>query len=407
MPQHVWDKSSDSGAVGDLDRDPTTAAAVYKYLDLQAKSVGTYDTNPLWQVVDGPWKLKHMTTDGNVVMVPNPGYSGPVKPTLAEFDLVPYTTDTAEFNVVRSGGIDYGYIPTQDVDQRNALTKYTFLPWIGWSITYFQINFTNAQNGPLYKQLYMRQAMQHLIDQNGWIKNILKGYGTPDYGPVPIKPANSFADAFEQKNPYPYDIAAATKLLKDNGWTVNPGGVSTCSSPGTGAGQCGEGIASGAKAKFKMEYASGTVYIGQEMQAMKSDFSKAGLDVTLTEAPFDTVITDSFGGSTAADMDNWGAGWIFAPDYYPTGDEIFSTGAGSNGGAYSNSTNDANTVLTTQSNDVQALYTYQDFLAKDLPVIWIPVAPAQLSVVKKTLHGWDPQDPILQLNPENWYLTAS
>jgi peptide/nickel transport system substrate-binding protein len=119
------------------------------------------------------------------------------------------------------------------------------------------------------------------------------------------------------------------------------------------------------------------------------------------------VITDAFGGSTTADMDNWGGGWVFAPDYYPTGDEIFSTGAGSNGGSYSNPTNDANTVATTTSNDPAALNTYQDFLAKDLPVIWIPSAYAQLSMVKKTLHGWDPQDPILQLNPENWYFTTS
>ena len=407
LPQHVWDKTSDSQAVGDYDRDATQAAAIYKYLDGQSKSIGTYDNNPLWQVVSGPWKLKSMTTDGHVAMVPNPGYSGPVKPTLAEFDEQPYTTDTAEFNVIHSGGVDYGYIPTQDVEQRNSLTKYTFAPWIGWQITYFQINFANATNGALYKQLYMRQAMQHLVDQTSYIKNIFKGFAYPDYGPVPIKPANNFADQVEQSNPYPFDVSAATKLLKDNGWTVNPGGVSTCTNPGTGAGQCGAQIASGQKASFKLEYSSGTVVTAQEMQAMKTDWSKAGLEVNLSGAPFDTVISDAFGGSTVADMDNWGGGWIFAPDYYPTGDEIFSTGAGSNGGAYSNATNDANTVATTTSNDVKALYTYEDFLAKDLPVIWIPVADAQLSLVKKTLHGWDPQDALLQFYPENWYFTSS
>ena len=407
LPQHVWDKTTDGGTVGDFDRDPKQAVNVFKYLDGQSKSVGTYNSNPLWQVVDGPWKLKSMTTDGHVAMVPNTGYSGPVKPTIAEFDEQPYTTDTAEFDVIHTAGIDYGYIPTQDLDQRNSLTKYTFSPWIGWQITYMQINFGNATNGALYKQLYMRQAMQHLVDQDGYIKNIFKGFAYPDYGPVPIKPASNFASAFEQKNPYPFGVNAATKLLKDHGWTVNAGGVSICSSPGSGSNQCGDGVASGAKASFKLEYASGTLAVKQEMQALKSDFSKAGLEINLSEAPFDTVITDAFGGSNVADMDNWGGGWIFAPDYYPTGDEIFSTGAGSNGGGYSNSTNDSNTDATTTSNDVKALYTYQDFLAKDLPVIWIPVADAVLALVKKTLHGWDPQDPILQLYPENWYFTAS
>src|SRR2546427_1393889 len=248
LPQHAWDKTSDSSPIGDYDRDPKKAVQVYKYLDGQSKSVGTYNTNPLWQVASGPWKLKPMSTDGHVAMVPNPGYSGPVKPTLAEFDEQPYTTDTAEFNVVHAGGVDYGYIPNQDVDQRNSLTKYTFAPWIGWQITYFQINFANATNGALYKQLYMRQALQHLVDQTSYIKNIFKGFAYPDYGPVPIKPANNFADQVEQSNPYPFDVSAATKLLKDNGWTVNAGGVSTCSNPGTGAGQCGAQIASGQKA---------------------------------------------------------------------------------------------------------------------------------------------------------------
>jgi peptide/nickel transport system substrate-binding protein len=407
LPQHVWDKTSDSGAVGDGDRDPTTAKAIYKYLDGQSQSVKTYNTNPLWQVVSGPWKLKSMDIEGHVAMVPNGAYSGPVKPTLAEFDEQPYTTDTSEFSVVHTGGVDYGYIPNQDVAEKGSLTNYTFAPWIGWSIVYFQENFNNSTTGPIYKQLYFRQAMQHLVDQQTWIKSILKGYGYPDYGPVPIKPASSFADSFEQNNPYPYDPAAAVKLLTDNGWTVNPGGVSTCSNPGTGTGQCGAGIPAGAKANFKLEYYNGQLIVKQEMEALKTEFSKAGLVLNLSGANFDTVIGDAFGGNPSADMDNWGGGWIFAPDYYPTGDEIFSTGAGSNGGGYTNATNDANTSATTTSNDPSALYTYEDFLAKDLPVIWIPVADAQLSMVKKTLHGWDPQDALLQLYPENWYFTSS
>jgi peptide/nickel transport system substrate-binding protein len=417
LPQHVWDKTSDSSSVGDYDRKADTAAQVYKYLDGQSKSIGTYDTNPLWQVVSGPWKLKHMTTDGNVVMVPNPGYGGPVKPTLTEFDEEPYVDETAEFNVIHTGGIDYGYVPTQDLGSVNgeqdpnpsgvkSLSKYSFKPWIGWQITYFQINFANSDHGAIYKQLYFRQAMQHLIDQTGYVKNIFKGYAYPTYGPVPIKPANSFADAFEQKNPYPFDTNAAIKLLKDNGWTVNAGGVSTCTSPGTGAGHCGDGVTQGQKASFKLEYASGTLVVKQEMEALKSDFSKAGIEINLSEAPFDTVISDAFGGTTEADMDNWGGGWIFAPDYYPTGDEIFSTGAGSNGGAYSDPVNDQNTIDSTTSNDVKALNKYEDYLAQQLPVLWIPVADAQLTLVKKTMRGWDPQDPLLQLYPENWYFVA-
>ena len=36
----------------------------------------TYATSPLWSVVDGPWKLSHFSTTGNVTMVANKAYSG-------------------------------------------------------------------------------------------------------------------------------------------------------------------------------------------------------------------------------------------------------------------------------------------------------------------------------------------
>ena len=52
----------------------------------------TYATNPLWQVVDGPWKLKAFNADGQITFVPNPSYSGPIKPTLKSFTELPYTS---------------------------------------------------------------------------------------------------------------------------------------------------------------------------------------------------------------------------------------------------------------------------------------------------------------------------
>src|SRR5580658_2152828 len=117
LPQHVWDKESATGAVGDYDETPAGAQAVFKFLDSESKSISTYNTNPLWQVVSGPWKLKSMDTAGNISMVPNPGYGGPIKPTLTQFNEVPFTKDTAEFDQlnaatsVNNTTIDWGYIP--------------------------------------------------------------------------------------------------------------------------------------------------------------------------------------------------------------------------------------------------------------------------------------------------------
>ncbi len=421
LPQHVWDKESATGAVGDYDTTPAGAQAVYKFLDAQSKSISTYDTNPLWQVVSGPWKLKSMDTAGNVSMVPNTAYGGPVKPTLTQFNEVPYTQASAEFNVLKSATsaanttVDYGYLPPSDVPEKSTLNDvYNFEPWTGWQITYFPENFTNPTSGPIFSQLYFRQAMQDLVDQNTFISKAYFGYAYPTYGPVPTKPTSTFVNSFEKSNPYPYSPSAAVALLKANGWTVNSGGTSTCTSPGTGTGQCGAGVPSGAKASFNLQYESGQAALDEEMAQLKSDYALAGININLTTAPFDTVIGNAVpcksGSPCTWDMEFWGGGWIYAPDYYPTGDELWScTGsgagvqyAGSNSGGYCDPQAQSDIVGTETSNSVSAMNTYEDYLSKQLPVIWMPVAYAQLSEINKDLKGTGPQDPLLQIYPENW-----
>jgi peptide/nickel transport system substrate-binding protein len=421
LPQHVWDKESASGAVGDYDETPAGAQAVFKFLDAQSKSLSTYNTNPLWQVVSGPWKLKSLDTAGNVAMVPNPEYGGPVKPTLKEFFEVPFTQAGAEFNQLKAATsvtntiVDYGYLPANDALQKDSLSNvYNFQPWTGWQVLFFPENFTNPVSGPIFKQLYFRQAMQDLVDQNTFISKAFFGYAYPTYGPVPTKPSSNFVDSFEKSNPYPYNPSKAISLLKANGWTVNADGTSTCTSPGTGSGQCGAGIPQGAKASFSLQYESGQPSLDQEMAQLKTDFAQAGIAIDLTTAPFDTVIGNAqpckTGSPCTWDMEFWGGGWIYAPDYEPTGDELWScTGsgasvqyAGSDSGGYCDSQAESDILATETSSNVQAMYTYEDYLAKQLPVIWLPVAYAQLSEINKDLKGTDPQDPLLQIYPENW-----
>ncbi len=91
---------------------------MYAYLDAQSKNLSGYVGSPLWSIVDGPWKLSAFNADGHITFVPNKSYSGPVKPKLAQFQEVPFTTDAAEYNVLQSGSgsskIDVGYLPPQD-----------------------------------------------------------------------------------------------------------------------------------------------------------------------------------------------------------------------------------------------------------------------------------------------------
>jgi peptide/nickel transport system substrate-binding protein len=414
MPQHAWDKTSASGAIGDYDRSINGAHAVWNFLNTQAQDLSSYTTNPLWKVTDGPWKLDSFdASTGHVTMVPNPTYSGPDKPTLDKFEMMPYTTDTAEFNALHAGELDYGYVPFQDISQISYLNShgYDVKPWFSFSNNYFVINFTNPKTGPLFKQLYIRQAMQRLVNQNSYITNILKGYGKPTYGPVPVTGNPDYVSAAEKKDPYPYSVAEAKNLLTSHGWTVNANGVSTCTTPGSGSNQCGDGIASGSKLEFKMQYASGTLVASQEMQAFKSDALQIGMQIDLAEASPNDVFGISVpcdpasGNGCNWDLVYWGGpGWTYGlTDTYPEQGQIFLTGAGGNAGGYSDTTNDQ-LILGSWTSGLDALHKSNDYLAQNLPVIWMPLAPFQLSAINQKLHVTQGAA-VIQL-PQGWYHTS-
>lgn len=410
IPQQTWDKTSASGAVGNYDKTSAGAVKVFNFLTAQSKDIATYGSNPLWQVVDGPWKLHTYRSDGYVKFAANKKYSGPTKPTLNYFVEEPFTTDSAELNVLRSGSsLDYGYLPTQNASQASTLAQqgYKTDVWNGWGTNYFVFNFNNPTVGPLFQQPYIRQAMQSLVDQKSFIKGPLDGYGHTNYGPVPSIP-KTYATSYETKGPWRYNPSKAVKLLSSHGWAVHANGVSTCTRPGTANSDCGQGVHAGQKLQFKLQYASGNVVTSQEMQALKSDFAKAGIDINLSTAPFDTVIAKAApckpSQSTCSwEMANWGGGWTYGVDPYPTGDQLFATGSGSNFSNYSSSKADRLISETVHGN--ANLHAYENYLADQVPVIWLPQAPYQISEISTKLHGATPQSPIEGLTPENWYLT--
>ena len=389
----------------------------------EAADLATYGTNPLWQVVDGPWRLKSFSTAGKATFVPNTKYSGSQHPYLNEFVEVPYTSDVAEFDALAAGGPgspDVGYIPTQDVPRNNgsidsvgpnnSLVASTFqlVPVYGWSINYFPENFhsngDDGNAGPIFKQLYFRQALQDLVDQTGIIHSYQKGYGTPTYGPVPIYPKNSFVSPTEAKNPYPYSLATAKYLLTAYGWTLHPGGISVCK---VGS-KCGAGIKNGAQLNFTEIYAAGTELIRQTVDAEASAWEEAGIKVSLKGTTFDNVFSTAVPCASSEpacswEFANWGGGWIYSPDYLPTGEDLFATNAVENFGSYSNATTDRSIKQTSLSSSLRFVTQYENYVALNLPVVWQPNAANALAEVSDNVGGVTPINALLNLTPEYWY----
>jgi peptide/nickel transport system substrate-binding protein len=411
IPQQTWDKTSATGPVGNYDLTPSGAKAVGKFLLAQNADLSTYATNPLWKVIDGPFKLTtYAPATGDATYVRNTAYSGPHTGSIKTLRILSFTSDAAEFDTLLSGNaLDFGYVPFNDAAEisRVEADGYKVEAWPTWGITYMSMNFASPQVGAIFDQLYVRQAMQYLINQAAYISSFLEGYGNPTYGPVPLVPNSSFLSKQQRLNPYPYNPADAKKLLTSHGWSFVPSGTDTCVRPGTAANECGAGIAAGAKLSFTLQYSTGVEGVTEEEAAMQSAFSQAGIQLVASGAPFATVVGDDVPCTKSGcwELNYYGQGWYFDPGYNdPDGSVLFGSTGVDNGGSYSSST--ANGLISKLgSGGYPALYAYEDYLAKQLPVLWMPQLDAQISAVNNKLHGVYPQDPDGNIYPENWYFT--
>lgn len=420
IPQYAWDLESAGGPVGDYDTTTSGAVAVYNFLNAQSNSLSTWDTNPIWQVVDGPFRLEPNdgfdATTGLLVMVPNSNYSGPVKPTVSKLEELPFTSGASEIDAVLAGRVDYGYVPFTDLNLKSRLEKsgYRVAPWIEWGFSSVGLTFPNRSVGTVLDQLYVRQAMQRLINQPLYIKKIFDGNAAPTYGPVPVFPRTQYLSSYVSKNPLPYDPAVAKQLLTSHGWKVVPGGVSTCAHPGTGAHECGSGIAKGTALKLNLLYTSGVLEYTEEMEAMQSSFDSVGISVVLKTAPYNSVLTEAYSCVPATGS---GCGyaleylsspnWTYVPTYYPSGDPVIQD----TGIVYPGNPPFVNHILqlVTQSHKqpgLPGLHAYENYVAAQVPYLWMPNAAYQISVISKKLKGVTAQDTTGHIYPEDWTLSG-
>jgi peptide/nickel transport system substrate-binding protein len=428
----AWDRTSSGGpapapgAANLPDTTPAGARAVYDFLNGQATRVAGYASSPIWSVVDGPWKVTSLTSDGTATFVPNPRYSGPDKPRLARFVELPFTSAAAEFSVLRAGPVtggpgssgqqvSVGYVPDNDLPQQPTLQSqgYQLLKNYPFGFDYIEPNFNNPKVGPILRQLYFRQAFQHLVDQTGWIRAYYDGLGVPTYSPVPASPPNPYADARASVNPYPFSVPAARALLAAHGWKIVPSGVSTCTRPGTAAGECGAGITAGQPLTFTLMYPSGLPYTDGAMTDLQSVAKQVGIEISLNQQTAATVTATILSCAATSSACNWqlgnyGTAWLFEPDHYPTGDEIFQTGALGNVNNYSDPAVDRLIGATTRasaSGAQAALNAYADEVRLQLPDFWQP-SPGTLITVQSNLHGVVP-NAYGFINPEEWYFTKA
>jgi len=422
----AWDVTSAGAKAGSGGCATDTAAddwarcdAVFKFLTAQSDSAGTYATNPLWGVVDGPWRLSSFSTatSGPVAsFVPNTAYSGGQKPQLSRVTYYAYPDVTSEYQALKNGQLDYGYVPAQELAPASGNqivpatsplgSGYTLADADSFGIQYFMINFSNPTAGPVFRQLYVRQALQELVDQQGMITSVDRGYGYPTSGTVPTQLTNQWVPVTQTVNsgqgPYEFSIANATSLLTSHGWKQDGSGVLTCATPAS----CGPGVAAGSKLSLTLDYVGGISAVQKEVAIFRSDALQAGIQINPVAQSL-AAITDESASCTSGEKCTWDMifdGWNFdGPGFEPTGDMLFATGAPSNAGSYSDPTEDKLIGLTHTSDSLSVYQQYATYTAEQLPFIWMPTAYTITATNSKLANVWS--NPLAMLLPEYWTFT--
>ncbi|MGH8142557.1 MAG: ABC transporter substrate-binding protein, partial [Steroidobacteraceae bacterium] len=413
LPAQTWDRTCSTCASDGAASTPSGARKVFDFLFGQSKKLGTYATNPLWKTVDGPWKLTgYETVTHDATFSANHAYHGPTRPHLSSFEVLTYTTSTAELDALHSGALSFGWIPQSDWSETSYFKSngYTVKSWKTFYNEAFEFGYTSKTWGPLVRQLYLRQALQHLVNEPLFITRSLHGAGLADYGPVADYPGSPYVAPAIRTDPYPYSPSTASKLLTSHGWSMGADGVDVCKRPGTAARECGKGIKKGEKLSLRLMYETGTTSFLQQVSAFQTAAKTSGVSIELAGESLNTMYSIA-GVCPTASPCNYAlaayAGYLWpysGNTLLPTGKNEFGTGNFWAGGY-----DDAKAQRLIDAADhrpgLAPLYADESYLSKDVASLWWPEED-EVVAVSKHLHGWQHLSPYGTVVPSMWSLSG-
>ncbi|HXL93354.1 MAG TPA: ABC transporter substrate-binding protein [Streptosporangiaceae bacterium] len=405
LPAQAWARGSVTGAsITDWNTSRGDAVKIFDFLSSQSRSLGTYATSPLWQAVDGPYRLSAFNaTTGGYTMVPNTEYGGPHASAMSAIKVIPFTTDDAVHSAMQAGTLDVANFDLNYLPLAVSLSGYHYFgePDFGMQFAMYNFKDTTGHFGAIASQLYFRQAMAHLQNQQGWVKAFMGGAADPAYGPIPAYPQSPYLPSDARTDPYPFSVQDAITLLTDHGWAVHPGGTDTCVNPS----RCGAGIPAGTKLAFSYAVADDEV-----LSSMASDLAtqarRAGIAITVQASSYSYILTNDNDATDPARDSAWAMADFggYTDATYPTTYILFNV---PNLGDYSNATADALISASVTSSNPAAVRNEASFLTANQPVLFQPNGD-YLWVWKDTVSGPPASfENLTQFSatPEFWYLT--
>src|SRR5579864_8956548 len=147
----------------------------------------------------------------------------------------------------------------------------------------FEALYFNFHNIVLASHLEVRQAMAMAVDQQAIIAGALQGLGTPLCTDHP----SAFHPGYQPNAPCPvFELAAANKLLDDNGWVRGPDGVRT---------------RGGQRLEFEYSTATDIFPPRTDIQTIiQRDFQQIGIKLDIQNYPTETLYGSFLPGGKAS-----------------------------------------------------------------------------------------------------------
>jgi ABC-type transport system substrate-binding protein len=248
------DSLNKSFTAGDIDG----LAAVYPLLSGAREPVGS-----------GPWKLDEFKPGESLTYSANDKYHFG-KPAISRMFLPIIKDEVAAGSALKAGQIDWKFSVTGDVyttlkDDPNL--KFAEYPDFG----YFGLQY-NLREGRLFADKNLRQAMHYCINKEQTVTAATDGAGVAIYADIP--PAswayNPDVPKFEE------DVDKGKQLIEASGWALGSDGVYE---------------KGGKKLATKVLVRAGRPDRIKFMQLLRDQVKRCGIDITVQEADFGTVLT--------------------------------------------------------------------------------------------------------------------
>ena len=242
----------------------------------------------------GPMKFVEWKKGDSITLENNPDYkwglfNKPYNLKTFIFKVVP--DSNAAMAALENGEVDFADIDADSWDKFTKLPNVQTFDYLGWGYQYIGYNFKE----PLVQDKRVRQALTMAIDRESIVKDLKKGHAQVAY----THGAPGRWDFNENVKKWPYDPAAAGKLLDEAGWKLGADGIRE---------------KNGKKLAITFTFSSGNKYLEQLSTVVQESWKKIGVDVKLESLKFEAILDKLRKGTVQAFTLGWSLG--VEPDSY-------------------------------------------------------------------------------------------